>query len=51
MDKVTFIEITDSLTNEVVEHAIIDRGDGSFTSMTKAHYDELEAQREQSGTL
>ena len=34
-----------------VEHIIIDRGNGEFTSMTKAHWDELEAKREQSGTL
>ena len=25
------------------EHIIIDRGNGEFTSMTKAHYEELEA--------
>ena len=38
MDKVTFV------TDEAgVEHAIIDRGNGEFTSMTKAHYEELEA--------
>ena len=41
MDNVTFIEITDLLTNEVTEHAIIDRGNGEFTSMTKAYYEEL----------
>jgi hypothetical protein len=29
-----------------VEHAIIDRGNGEFTSMTKAHYEELEAAKE-----
>jgi hypothetical protein len=33
MDNVTFITIDD------VEHAIIDRGNGEFTSMTKAHYE------------
>lgn len=39
MDKVTFI--TDE---QGVEHAIIDRSNGEFTSMTKAHYEEqLEA--------
>jgi hypothetical protein len=38
MDKVTFI--TD---DRGVEHAIIDRGNEEFTSMTKAHYEELEA--------
>ena len=43
MSKVTFIEITDSLTNEVLEHAIIDRGNGEFTSMPKAVYDEQQA--------
>ena len=41
MENVTFIEITDTLTNEVTEHAIIDRGNGEFTSMTKAAYDEM----------
>jgi hypothetical protein len=44
MDKVTFIEV-DTLEG-VVEHAIIDRGNGEFTSMTKAHYEELEAAKE-----
>jgi hypothetical protein len=34
----------------VTEHVIIDNGDGSFTSMTKAHYDELEAAKE-NGTI
>ena len=38
MDNVTFIQIKE------VEYAIIDRGNGEFTSMTKAHYDELQAQ-------
>ena len=33
MENVTFIEV------EGVEHAIIDRGNGEFTSMTKAHYE------------
>jgi hypothetical protein len=43
MDKVTFIEVTDALTNEVTEHAIIDRGNGEFTSMTKARYEAIQA--------
>jgi hypothetical protein len=38
MDKVTYL--TDL---EGVEHAVIDRGNGEFTSMTKARYEELEA--------
>ena len=46
------IEIVEVETPSGVEtHVIINNGDGSFTSMSKAHYDELEAQREQSGTL
>ena len=37
--------------NDGVEHIIIDRGNDEFTSMLKSTWDELEAQREQSGTL
>jgi hypothetical protein len=33
MDKVEFIVVDE------VQHAIIDRGNGEFTSMTKAHYE------------
>lgn len=40
MDNVKFIEIIDSITKEVTEHVIIDRGNGEFTSMPKAVYDE-----------
>jgi hypothetical protein len=46
MNKVTFIE--DSYG---VEHAIIDRGNGEFTSMTKAHYEELEAAKAQTAII
>jgi len=44
MDNVTFIEITDPLTNEVTEHAIIDHGNEQFTSMLKADYDRRQAE-------
>jgi hypothetical protein len=44
MDKVSFIKVEG--IEGVVEHAIIDRGNGEFTSMTKAHYEELEAAKE-----
>jgi hypothetical protein len=37
MDNVTFITI------EEIEYAIIDHGNEEFTSMTKAHYEELQA--------
>jgi hypothetical protein len=42
MDKVSFIKIVNSAGDDV-EHAIIDRGNGEFTSMTKAYYEELKA--------
>jgi hypothetical protein len=38
MDKVTFITDADG-----VEHAIIDHGNEEFTSMTKAHYEAMQA--------
>jgi hypothetical protein len=41
MENVKFIEVTDPNTGEVKEHAIIDRGNGEFTSMLKSTYDEL----------
>jgi hypothetical protein len=40
MDNVTFIKIAE-VGGAEVEHAIIDHGNGEFTSMTKAHYEEL----------
>ena len=43
MDNVTFIEYTDPVSNKVLEHAIIDHGNGEFTSMLKSTYDELKA--------
>ena len=43
MENVTFIQITDTLTNEVTEHAIIDRGNGGFTSMLKSTYEAQQA--------
>ena len=42
---VTFIENTDPLTNEVTEHAIIDRGNGEFTSMLKSTYEAQQAEQ------
>ncbi len=45
MDNVTFIEKTDSITGEVFEHAIIDRGNGEFTSMPKSTYDAMQAEQ------
>ncbi len=48
MDKVTFIENTNSVTGEVTEHAIIDHGNDQFTSMLKSEYDRQQAEAEQS---
>jgi len=41
MENVTFFEI--ETMGEIVEHAIIDRGNDEFTSMLKSTYDELKA--------
>jgi hypothetical protein len=45
MENVTFIEVTDPITNEVTEHAIIDKGNGNFTSMSKAEYERQQAEQ------
>jgi hypothetical protein len=39
MDNITFIEV-ESLSG-IETHAIIDRGNGEFTSMLKSTYDEI----------
>jgi hypothetical protein len=44
MDKVKFIEIESF--GEIETHAIIDKGNGEFTSMSKATYDEQQAANE-----
>jgi len=46
MDNVTFIEV-DGIGGKQT-HAIIDRGNGEFTSMLKSTYDEMIAQNEAS---
>ena len=45
MDNVTFIEITNPLSGDVTEHAIIDRGNGEFTSMPKSIYEAMQAEQ------
>jgi hypothetical protein len=47
MNNVSFVKIIESDGTEV-EHAIIDRGNGEFTSMSKTTYDEMIAKREAS---
>ena len=41
MDNVTFQDIPNGINGEVTTFAIIDNGNGSFTSMPKAEYDTL----------
>ena len=43
MDKIQVIEIENPIDGSKSEHVIIDRGNGEFTSMPKAIYDELKA--------
>ena len=38
MDNVTFIEVS-NIDGSTTEHALIDRGNGEFTSMPKAIYE------------
>ncbi len=44
------IEIEHPFSKEIIEHVIIDRGNGEYTSMPKAVWDELEAAKE-NGTI
>jgi hypothetical protein len=45
MNKVTFIEVMDGLTNQITEHAIIDHGNNEFTTMLKKEYDRRQAEQ------
>lgn len=45
MEKVTFFETTEPITNEVTEHAVIDKGNGEFTTMLKSEYDRQQAEQ------
>jgi len=49
MENITIIESVNS-ASETVEHIIIDRGNGQFTSMLKSTYDEMIANQE-NGTI
>jgi hypothetical protein len=42
-------EIINELTGEI--HILIDRSNGEYTSMSKEHWDKLQAEREQSEAL
>jgi hypothetical protein len=40
---IKIIEVENPFGGTTTEHVIIDRGNGEFTSMPKAHYDDLKA--------
>jgi hypothetical protein len=44
MDNVSFIKVT-GMDGIEVEHAIIDRGNGEYTSMLKSTYDAMQAEQ------
>jgi hypothetical protein len=44
MENVTFMERIDAEGN-ITEHAIIDHGNGEFTSMLKSTYDAMQAEQ------
>ena len=50
MDNVTFIEV-ENRDGFKITHAIIDRGNGEFTSMLKSTYDEMIAKQDEASTL
>jgi hypothetical protein len=45
MNNVEFVEVT-APSGNILEYAIIDRGNGEFTSMLKSVYDEMIANQE-----
>jgi hypothetical protein len=49
MENVTFIEVETMAGTQT--HAIIDRGNGEFTSMLKSTYDEMIATQGQTATI
>ena len=44
MENVNFIEI-ENIDGTTTEHAIIDRGNGEFTSMLKSTYEAMQAEQ------
>jgi hypothetical protein len=50
MNNISFIKVP-GIDGVEVEHAIIDRGNGEFTSMLKSTYDEMLAKQHEASTL
>jgi hypothetical protein len=51
MENIQITQIFDEVTGEIQTHAIIDRGNGEFTSMLKSTYDEMIAAQGTQPTL
>ena len=43
-DNITVIDVEDFETKETIQHVIIDRGNGEYTSMLKSTYDAIQAE-------
>jgi hypothetical protein len=43
MNNVTFIDITDPISGDIISHAIIDRGNDEYTAMLKSTYEAQQA--------
>jgi hypothetical protein len=49
MDNVKIVEVESPFDGSITEHVIIDRGNNEFTTMTKEHWDELQANQNNGG--
>jgi hypothetical protein len=45
MTNVEIMQVFDTVTGEIQEHAIIDHGNNEFTSMPKSEYDRRQAEQ------
>ena len=45
MGNVTYVEVLNPITQEVMDYVIIDRGNDEFTSMPKSEYDRQQAEQ------
>jgi hypothetical protein len=50
MQNIEVLDIENPIDGSISQHVIIDRGNGEYTSMPKAVWDELEAAKE-NGTI
>jgi hypothetical protein len=50
MENVTYVEVLNPITQEVMDYVIIDRGNDEFTSMPKSEYDKQQAEQSNDST-